>query len=132
MKYSISPGAGVALDYDAREALKGEAWAAIASDISGVKKAWALLHVIEAHYWRAREALEALPTAKQKKIHGKRYSKGYELDLDVYTRHWLWSNKDVEALKNRGCDFVDLLKESFGYEPERSAFMPTGCSDYRA
>jgi hypothetical protein len=128
--YSVPLHGGTPLDFKARETLKSEAWSVIGGDASNIDKAWALLYVIEAHYWRAKQILEALPVVKQRRVHGKRYSKGYELDIDVYTRHWLWSNKDADALKNKSCNLVELLKEFFGYEPEQSKFLPVGHTIY--
>lgn len=83
------------MDYYEREKRKAEAWKLLsAEDTSLTIKARALLLLIEAHYWRAREHLEARPKAEQRRIHGKRYCRGYELDIDVYTRHWLHANGD--------------------------------------
>ena len=62
------------MDYAEREQQKAEAWRLIAGEGNSLAiKAQALLRVIEAHYWRAREHLEVLPRAVQRRIHGKRY-----------------------------------------------------------
>ena len=127
--YSVQVG-GRPLKYEDRETLKNEAWAVMASDASPYAKANALLHIIEAHYWRARESLDLMPSKIRRCVHGKRYSRGYELDLDVYTRHWLWANSDSVAIKGRGCDLPALLDQHFGYQPEENKFMPKGCTDY--
>lgn len=117
--------------YAAREVFKQEAWAVIAMDsLRPYAQAMALLHVIECHYWRAREHLDAMPLAARKKIHGKRYSRSYELDIDVYTRHWLWANRDMEALQNRGCDLIAEVESNFGYVAEESKYLPKGKTCY--
>ena len=114
------------MDYYEREQQKSEAWKLLAAkDTSLTIKAQALLRVIEAHYWRALEHLDALPRAAQRRIHGKRYSPGYQLDIDVYTRHWLHANGDRIAP-----EVVECVRELWHYEPEQSRFLAKGYSIY--
>jgi len=124
-KYSIDHG-----DYPSyadRETLKHEAWTMFGRAETPFGKCSAILIVIEMHYWRAREGLEAATKAIQRKIHGKRYSPHYELNIDVYTRHWLAANGDRIC----GPELLAEIEDSFGYTKERSKFMTDGSSDYR-
>lgn len=114
------------MDYLEREQQKSEAWTLLAAEDTSLPiKAQALLRVIDAHYWRAREHIEALPRAAQRRIHGKRYCPGYQLDIDVYTRHWLHANGDRIA-----SDVVDFVREQWSYEPEPSRFLAKGETSY--
>lgn len=114
------------MDYHAREQQKTEAWQLLAAEgISLTIKAQALLRVIDAHYWRAREHLEARPKSEQRRIHGKRYCPGYQLDIDVYTRHWLHANGDRIAP-----EVVEAVREQWYYEPEQSRFLAKGQTSY--
>lgn len=114
------------MDYHEREQQKSEAWKLLADEKTSLTiKAQALLRVIDAHYWRAREHLEERPRAVQRRIHGKRYSPGYTLDIDVYTRHWLHANGDIIDP-----EVIDCVREQWGYEPEPSRFLSKGLTSY--
>jgi len=114
------------MDYNEREQQKTEAWKLLRSEeTSLVIKAQALLRVIDAHYWRARERLEEQPKSVQRRIHGKRYLPGYELDIDVYTRHWLHANRHIIAP-----DVVECVREQWHYDPEPSRFLAKGQTIY--
>ena len=114
--------------YQEREELKKKSWEAFYKADSPHGKASAILGVIEAHYWRQREALEA---DKNKRKHlkmawPKKYHPGYELDIDHYTLHWLHSMRHFvpkEAQK--------ALSEQWGYEPLKSKYLPEGCTIYQ-
>ena len=115
------------MEYAEREVMKTEAWKVINSNDASINaKAWGVLKVIEAHYWRARGALEAMPKAAQRRIHGKRYSPGYLLDIDVYTRHWLAENKRIPI----SYEVIQRVKSEFGYQPEESKFLHHGRTSY--
>lgn len=114
------------MDYHEREAQKTEAWRLLAAEETSLPiKAQALLRVIDAHYWRAREHLEARPRSEQRRIHGKRYCPGYQLDIDVYTRHWLHANGDRIAP-----EVVAFVRDQWCYEPEPSRFLAKGQTSY--
>lgn len=114
------------MDYHERERQKTEAWQLLAAENTSLTiKAQALLRVIDAHYWRAREHLEARPRTEQRRIHGKRYSPGYQLEIDVYTRHWLHANADRIAP-----DVIETVREQWHYEPEQSPFLAKGQTSY--
>ena len=116
------------MEYAEREAMKHEAWKVINSKDANIRaKAWGVLKVIEAHYWRAREDLESMPKAAQRRIHGKRYCPGYQLDIDVYTRHWLVANKSIPI----SYEVIQHVKSEFGYDPEESKFLHPGQTSYR-
>ncbi len=113
--------------YEQREAMKEQAWPIVGDPARPIfTRAAAALRVIEAHYWRARESLEARPKSFQRRVHGKRYSREYLLDLDVYIRHWLHANG--ERLLSQEVR-AGILKE-FGYAPEKSRFLAAGKSMY--
>lgn len=114
------------MGYHERERQKAEAWP-IVRDVEAPlpRRAWALLQVIDAHYQRAFEGLESLPKVQQRQIHGKRYTPGYQLDIDVYTRHWLYANGDAVSP-----EVVDAVREIYHYEPEQSKFLPKGQTSY--
>ena len=114
------------MDYAEREQQKTEAWRLLTADDTSLPiKAQALLRVIDAHYWRAREHLEARPRTEQRRIHGKRYCPAYQLDIDVYTRHWLHANGDRIAP-----EVIDTVREQWYYEPEASRFLAKGQTSY--
>lgn len=114
------------MDYHKREQQKAEAWRLLGdTETSLTIKAQALLRVIDAHYWEAKERLEARPKAEQRRIHGKRYAPGYQLDIDVYTRHWLHANGDRIAP-----EVVEVVREQWCYEPEESRFLAKGQTSY--
>ena len=116
------------MEYAEREAMKHKAWKVINSKDANIHaKAWGVLKVIEAHYWRAREDLESMPKAAQRRIHGKRYCPGYHLDIDVYTRHWLVANKSIPI----SYEVIQHVKSEFGYDPEESKFLHPGQTSYR-
>ena len=114
------------ITYTEREQLKKAAWLRINdADTSLLVKSQALLDVIEAHYWRARESLEKQPKSEQRRIHGKRYCKGYELDIDVYTGHWLYANGNRIAP-----EIIAAVLMYWGYEPAESPFLMQGLTSY--
>lgn len=125
-RYSVPVQSGDALDYQQRETLKREASAVMNSDATLHARSWAALHFIEAHYWRALECLEDSSRTLQKKVYGINYGTGYELDIDVYTRHWLHANGDKLSDAITG-----YLKEVFYYEAVESKYLPRGASIYR-
>lgn len=115
------------MNYQEREDAKKIAWAVlIRPDVSPREKAFHALKLIEAHYWRAREAVEGMPAPMRRKVHGRRYSRFYELDIDVYTRHWLWANGE----KCLPASVLEVLKDDWFYEPEQHKMLGKGCSTY--
>lgn len=116
------------MDYYEREEIKGIAWGLLRGEQSSLdEKACAIFMIIDAHYWRAREQLDDMPASFRRRVHGKRYTKGYELDIDVYTRNWLAANKNIP-----GCqDAVEHFMKSTGYAPEASKFLPDGATSYK-
>jgi hypothetical protein len=125
--FSVPFNAASPLTYQQRETLKSEGWAIVAAVGLHIHfRANALLAVIEAHYWRADEVLQTQPLAFRRRVHGRRYSPGYELDIDVYTKHWLWAN----GAKVKEQDVVKFVQDEFGYQPERSRFLPEGRTIY--
>jgi hypothetical protein len=115
------------MKYEDREKLKERGWDLLRdSDPPKTKRLVYLECIIQAHYWRAKEAIEICKTPKKflKKIRGKEYDKEYELDLDHYTEHWLYANKhlmDKEIFK--------LCRE--WYDPKESKYLPKGCTIYQ-
>lgn len=121
------------MDEKARETLKSRAWDVLCDNGAALDaKAVALAWLIEAHYWRAKGALETMPLRAQRKVHGARYHKGYELDIDVYSRHWLASVVPslVESTALTA-DVVARFSEIYGYKPELSPFLPHGHTMYQ-
>ncbi len=115
------------MNYEERESFKSDAWDIINSKDSNIHlRAYGVLNVIEAHYYRALEFLELMPKIAQRRIYGKRYCPGYVMSIDVYTRHWLAANKHIPVKYG----VMKYLKDEFGYEPEESKFLPTGRSIY--
>lgn len=115
------------MEYAEQEAIKTEAWKVINSKLENIDaKALATLQIIEAHYWRAREDLEAMPKAAQRRIHGTRYCPGYSLNIDVYTRHWLAANKSIPI----PYEVIQHVKSKFGYDPQESKFLLHGQASY--
>lgn len=91
-------------------------------------KASALLMRIDAHYWRALKHLENTKRKAYflKKIRGKKYYTGYELDIDDYTRHWLSANGG-----NYDPALIECLESNWGYKAEKNKYLPEGYSIYR-
>jgi hypothetical protein len=116
----------IEMNYHEREQQKTEAWRLLGDpETSLMTKAQALLRVIEAHYWEAREHLEARPISEQRRIHGKRYCPGYQLDIDVYARHWLHANGD-----SMPPEVIETVREHWYYKPEPSRFLAKGQTSY--
>lgn len=114
------------MNHQKLEQQKSEALRLLGDDNTSLAiKAQAVLRVIDADYWRARAALEARPKAEQRRIHGKRYSCGYRLDIDVYTRHWLHANGDLIDP-----EVIKAVREQWFYEPESSRFLAKGQTIY--
>lgn len=116
------------IEYAEREAMKAEA-SRIVHDPSAspARRAHALLHWCEAHYWHAREHLDAMPIGFQRKVYGWHAPRGYELELDTYTRHWLAA---VAPSIQGAVDLIDVIGEHCGYLPERCAYLPPGRTSY--
>jgi len=111
--------------YEQREIIKKEAWEILRSDAHIHIKSQAMLNIIDAHYWRAREGFDKYPKKTQRRIHGKRFLRGYQLDIDVYTRHWLWAQEMAPIDKS----VRDYVIKNF-YTPEQSRFMGKGKTTY--
>lgn len=110
------------MEYEERERLKEEGWKLFSESKTSHGKAGAIMRfVVLAHYYRA---VENLKKSQIKKIVGKKYVPGYELDIDDYSRHWLFSMKD-----HFQSDVFEALCE--WYEPEECKFLPKGCTCYR-
>lgn len=110
--------------YHEREEFKSEGWREISKTDDPNKKAWFFLYrVIWSHYWRAREEIEKNSKRKSllKKIRGKKYYPGYILDIDHYTKHWLWANKGM---------LDEATIKATEYEPEENKYLPEGRTSY--
>ncbi len=116
------------IDYQDREAMKTEA-SRIVHDpaVSECQRAHALLQWAEAHYWRARESLDEKPHSFLAALLGRSIPRGYELELDTYTRHWLAA---VAPSLPGATDLIPVIGEQYGYRPERCAYLPPGHSLY--
>jgi len=115
--------------YEEREKYKSEGWSNMAKCQSPRQKAFLYLHmIIWAHYWRAREGIEAQRNCQTliKKIRGKKYYPSYVLDMDHYIPHWLHSMKHKIPQ-----DVLDVLKEDWSYEPEENKHLPEGFTIYQ-
>ena len=85
------------------------------------------------HYWRARKAIENASTKKDyidklKKImkcERYKYTSGYRLDIDHYTKHWLYANQGRE-----NPEVIAAIKDTFGYEPLKNKYLAKGYSMY--
>jgi hypothetical protein len=114
--------------YQEREAMKTEA-SRIVHDPSAseMQRAAALLRWSEAHYWRAREHLDTAPLSFLRAVLVRMVPRGYELEIDTYTRHWLAA---VAPSIHGAVDLIDVIGEQWGYRPERCAYLPPGRSIY--
>jgi hypothetical protein len=113
--------------YQKREEVKSQFSDEYSKADSVSKKVWLLLFkLIWAHYWRARIGIENQKNTATllRKVMGKRYSTGYVLDIDDYTRHWLASNGDRYEK-----EVIKAIKETW-YEAEPSKYLPKGASSY--
>ncbi|CUI18169.1 hypothetical protein PNK_p0117 (plasmid) [Candidatus Protochlamydia naegleriophila] len=114
------------MEYKEREKLKQIGYEELSKAKHLYQKAMVYLHrIILAHYWPARESIESLKNTKTllKKIKGREYCVGYELDFDDYARHWLWANDKIPDLETYKC-----LCEY--YVPEESKYLPKGYTKY--
>lgn len=94
--------------------------------------AFYLLHgVISSHYWRAREAIENNRKCKSllRKIRGKNYYPGYQLDIEHYVSHWLGANGDRRDLFP--IEVVRSLEEEFYFKAEKNKYLPSGMTNYQ-
>lgn len=111
-----------------REAVEKEGWDDIATDnnIRGVVDAY-INKVIWAKYWNARVALENSGNNPEllSLIMGRRVSEEYKLDIDVYTKHWLYAHID-----DVGADILSAIHDIYGYAPVRSKYLLDGADFY--
>lgn len=117
------------MDYDEREKLKSEGWKEFNEATTPSHKANIILHrIITAHYWRAKEELEHRRDCKSclRKIRGKKYYPGYELDIDHYAENWIYAQRNRDFMKDGV--YEELLKS---YEPIKSNYLPDDCSVYQ-
>ncbi len=117
------------MDYESREKLKAEGWELFGKAQSAHAKRNVLMHfIITAHYWRAREAIEARKSPKKalKMIYALYYTPGYEMDIDHYTPHWLFSQRNQRFMTK---EIYDACKE--WYQPKRSNYLPEGMTLYQ-
>ncbi len=116
------------IEYREREAMKTEASRIVHDpDASTDARAHALLLWAQAHYWRAREHLDEAPLSLRRAVYGRPIHRGYQLELDLYTRHWLAA---VAPMISGAACLVPLVGEQYGYLPERCACLPPGRSIY--
>lgn len=116
------------IEYAEREAMKAEASRIVHDpNASPPRRAHALLHWCEAHYWRAREHLDRAPLSFLRAILEVSVPRGYELELDTYTRHWLAA---VAPSIPGAEDLLGVVSEHYGYRPERCAYLPPGRTCY--
>lgn len=117
------------MDYEEREKLKKEGWEKFSDCKTPSGKTQVLMHyIITAHYWRAREFIESRKDYAKclKKIRGRKYYKGYQLDIDHYTENWLFANKGQEFMKDGVLESCKTW-----YEPKKSKYLPKGMSIYQ-
>lgn len=114
--------------YNEREKIKKESWDDFRNAKTPYGKASALLNVIMSHYWRQREAIESDKYKKKhlKMVVPKKYSPGYELDIDHYTLHWLHSMRHLVPK-----EVLQVLEDQWGYKPVKSEYLPDGCTIYQ-
>lgn len=114
-------------DYHEREQLKTKAWESFKKGTNDREKAFAILQVCRCHYWRAGEALDANPKriSLLRKVRGKKYYGGYELEFDHYIPHWLFAQSHLFP-----DDVMKEIKNTWHYEPEESKYLPKGYTQY--
>jgi hypothetical protein len=112
-------------DYQQREEYKTICWKQFNEWKEPEPRARALLGVNKCHYYRAVEDLEVNDKAKKlKMIRGKKYYKGYELDIDHYTRHWLHSMRHLVPKE------IQKEMDDMGYNAEPNKYLPDGMTSY--
>jgi len=115
------------LNQKQQQELIAEAHACLEDGSKGLhRRAWALLGVLTAYYWRARIILESFPAKIQRQILGKNYCPGYKLELDTYIRHWLYANPHASYP-----DEKKYIIDEYGYNPTKSKYLRAGESVYR-
>jgi hypothetical protein len=85
------------------------------------------MRVIESHYWRQIENLEFDSCRKghTKLVVGKKYSRGYVLEIDDYTPHWLHSMRHMIPK-----DVMDYIEENWHYIPTECEYLLEGNTIY--
>lgn len=117
------------LTYEMRERLKSEGWDLFKKSESSYAKRNILMHfIINAHYWRAREEVKARKSPKRalKMIYPFHYTPGYEMDIDHYTPHWLFSQRNQPFMTK---EVYEACKE--WYQPKKSKYLPDGMTVYQ-
>jgi hypothetical protein len=117
------------VSYEELEELKRMGWIRFAQSSDAGHKAYVLMnYIITAHYWRAREQLETCNNYEIciKKIAGKNYSHGYELDIDHYTEHWLHAQRKAAYMQD---GVLEYFIENW-YTPNPCKYLPDGCTAY--
>lgn len=111
-----------------REAVEKEGYEDIAKDdnIRSIVDAY-INKVIWAKYWSARIIMENSGRNRDflSFIMGRRVSEEYKLDIDVYTKHWLYAHID-----DVGADILSAIHDIYGYAPVRSKYLLDGADFY--
>ncbi len=116
------------MNYKERERVKTKGFKIYNDKTKSInERALALLNIITSHYWRARLCIEngRTPQTVLRKIMGKTYEKGTELDIHCYTKDWLGSNGD-----RYDKEIVKVLEQEYGYVSRKNRYLGDGCSVY--
>lgn len=116
------------MPHDKMEELKEIAWDLLLNREESHMKALGVLLICEVDYWRQREELENDPRkgTHLRKVVPRKYSKGYELEIDDYIPHWLYAMRAFIPKKVKAC-----IAEHWHYKPIRTKYLPTGHKTYQ-
>jgi len=114
--------------YQEREDIKNRAWDGFANGSLSLKMHCLIHGIIWAHYWRAREALEARPKLENKvlKTFYKNYSKDMSLCIDKYTENWLYSMGHIPHK-----ELMEKIEKTYYYKPKINKYLPLGMTMYQ-
>ena len=113
------------MGYREREDIKHAAWLVLQDDSAcPQEKAKNALLLIEAHYWRAAEAIDKSDAPFRRAVLGA-FNTGRRLEIGAYARHWMWANGHLMTGRVRR-----IITMEFGYEPTKHAMLPKGRSMY--
>jgi hypothetical protein len=96
---------------------------------SQAARALSLRIIIDAHYIKARRALNAGAYKIKKQVYGKNYSKGYQLEIDQYTNNWLYAMRKHQAF-GEGCHAYNDFCFCYGYGPLKHKNLKDGMTYY--
>lgn len=88
------------------------------------KRASAMVRIMQMHYERCIPVFERFNSNNKRMILGNIYKKGYQLDIDHYAPHWIFSMMHIFDI-----DVVNYFMENY-YKPIECKYLKKGKTQY--